>query len=210
MEYAELKELISDRCSHRKFTGEAVPADIIKELVECAGQAPSGHNLQPWRFIAVTNRRVIGRMNDLVEAALQEILPGLPEETVKKLEEHRFFMTHFKTAPVVFAVLEKESDYLTTRLARAHGVPRKHEDMIDISLLGVGAAVQNLLLAAHALGLGACWMTAPVTFAQKELEELLQPEEGYRIISLVPVGRPTKERRGPGRKDIGEILRIIE
>ncbi len=210
MEYAELKELISGRCSHRKFTEEAVPTDIIKELVECAGQAPSGHNLQPWRFVAVTNRGVIGRMNEVVEAALQGILPGLPEETIKKLEKYRFFMTHFKTAPVVFAVLVRESDYLTTRLARAYGVPRRPEDMMDISLLGVGAAVQNLLLAAHALGLGACWMTAPVTFAQKELEELLQPEEGYRIISLVPVGRPTKERRGPGRKKVDDILRIVE
>lgn len=210
MTYNEVKEIITNRCSHRKFTEEPVPRDTIEKLVDAARLAPSGHNLQPWRFVAVTNRDVIGSMTDAVEAALREVLPGLPDETVKKLEDYRFFMTHFKTAPAVIAVFVTESTYLTTRISREHGVPRKPGDMIDISLLGVGAAIQNLLLSAHSLGLGACWMTAPVTFAQKEIEALLQPEEGFRLISIVPVGYPTKERRGPAKKGLDEILSIVE
>lgn len=210
MKYDELKELIAGRCSHRKFADTPVSRETIEQLADCARFAPSGHNLQPWRFVAVSNPEIISGMADAVETALQKTLPGLPAETAKSLEDYRFFMTHFKGAPLVFVVLIKESDYLTARVSRDYGVPRLPEDMIDISLLGVGGAIQNLLLAAQSLGLGACWMTEPATFAQGKIEALAEAEEDYRAVSLVAVGWPTKERKGPAKKDIGEIFRIIE
>ena len=144
-----------------------------------------------------------------VENGLQKTLDALPADTAEQLGNYRFFVTHFAEAPLVFVVLVKDSDYLTAGISREYGVPRLPEEMVDISLLGVGAAIQNLLLAAHAMGLGACWMTEPVTFAGREIEKLVGAEEGYSAVSVVAAGWPTKERRGPAKKTAGEIFRII-
>jgi len=209
MNYNDLQECIEGRCSHRKFTSEPVPPELIEKLVDCARFAPSGHNLQPWKFAAVRNREIIVNMADAVEAAFQRILPDLPEETAKKMKDYSFFMTHFKDAPVVIVVLVNESDYLTARVSAEYGVPRRHEEMIDISLLGAGAAIQNLLLAAHSLGLGTCWMTEPVTFAQGEIETMVKADEGYRAVSVIAAGWPTKARKGAPKKDLSEVLTII-
>lgn len=68
--------------------------------------------------------------------------------------------------------------------------------------------MQNLLLAAHTLGLGAYWMLEPVVYAQQEIKTLVAAPAGYHAVSLIAVGKSTKEHHGPRRKNLDEILRI--
>jgi len=76
-------------------------------------------------------------------------------------------------------------------------------------LQSAGACIQTLLLAAVDMGYGACWMSAPMV-AEKELEEMLQVNPPFRLISFVAMGKPAKELSPRVKKPIDEMLRVIE
>jgi nitroreductase len=204
----KLTEFLKTRTSHRKYQPDPIPEATIRRLIDCARYAPSGHNLQPWRFVAVADREQIQAMGEAVDAQYSRIIADVPEDVRKKYEAYRFYVTHFKDAPLVFVVLATKSTYITTDLATEYGIDLPPVAHVDMDLLGVGAVVQNLLLAAHAEGLGACCMTDPITYAQQQLEALLPVPEGFHIVTLVPMGKPTKTRHGPPKKDVEELLVI--
>jgi nitroreductase len=210
MEFETLKELMASRTSHRKYRPDPIPREIIDQLIDCARHAPSGHNLQPWRFLALTDPERIQALAEVVDAQYRRNIADVPEVERQSYETYRFYVTHFKEAPLLFVVLGTTSEYLTTRLTTAYDVELPPTAHYDMDLLGIGAAVQNLLLAAHALGLGACWMTAPIAHAQAQIEAQLPIPEGYHAVSLVPVGKPTKKRQGPSRKSVDELLTILD
>ena len=74
------------------------------------------------------------------------------------------------------------------------------------SLQDTAAATENLLLAAHALGLGACWVGA---FREQEVAALLELPEHLRPVAIVPIGVPDEEPSPPGRRPLGEVSRIV-
>ncbi len=208
IDIAQLIEFLKTRASHRKYQPDAIPEETIRRLIDCARCAPSGHNLQPWRFVAVTDRAQIQAMGEAVNAQYSQVIADVPEDVRKKYEAYRFYVTHFKDAPVVFVVLAAESTYITTDLATEYGIDLPPVAHCDMDLLGVGAVVQNLLLAAHAEGLAACWMTDPITYAQKQIEALIPVPEGFHVVTLVPLGKPTKTRHGPPKKAVEKLLVI--
>jgi nitroreductase len=73
----------------------------------------------------------------------------------------------------------------------------------------IGAAIQNILLAAEAKGYGTCWMCAPLT-AQYELCELLQIQKPWSIAALIPIGIPAEAPLLRPRKPIEEVFSVIE
>ncbi len=78
----------------------------------------------------------------------------------------------------------------------------------SLGLQSVAAAVQNMLLAIHALGYGSCWMTGP-TVAQDEFKILLGHGEGRFIVALLPVGEPEENPPSRSRKPLEEVFRQI-
>ena len=209
MDLDQLSEFLKTRASHRKYRPDSIPEAIIRRLIDCARHAPSGHNLQPWRFVAITDRELIQTLSEAVNAQYSQAIADVPEDAKRKYEHYRFYVTHFKDAPLLFVILATQSTYITSDLETKYGIDLPTVKHLKMDMLGVGAVVQNLLLAAHAEGLGACWMTDPITYAQQQIEALIPVPEGYHAVSLVSVGKPTKERQGPPKKDVDELL-IIE
>jgi nitroreductase len=109
---------------------------------------------------------------------------------------------------VAVCVLPYESH--ADRLLADRGLSRAQQDRLrqrpDIQ--SVGAAVQLLVTAAHALGYGACWMSAPV-LAAEGLEEALGVEPPARLVALVPMGRPAGRSGHSGRLPVDEVLRFL-
>ncbi|MGI9036674.1 MAG: nitroreductase family protein, partial [Pyrinomonadaceae bacterium] len=84
------------------------------------------------------------------------------------------------------------------------------EEAANPAMQSVSAAIQNLQLAAHAIGLATCWMTAPL-FAKQQLNELLGVEEPWQLAAVVPIGYPLKEHRSvPHRIRFERVVRWID
>ena len=214
----ELFEAIFGRRSIRWFTDELVAQDDLDTMLRAASAAPSGHNYQMWYFIVVRNKALQVRMRQVVvdehrrlaEIALQH---GGLEVEAKRLQNLPRGWIFFDTAPITIAVCERLlPPDSRARLLRGIGMSESEvrHRRPSSGLQSVAAATQNLLLAAHGLGYGACWMTAPNT-AAVQLEELLQIEPTHKLRALVPIGRPAREpKASPPRKPMDEIVRVID
>jgi nitroreductase len=214
----DLFEAIFGRRSTRWFTDEPVAQDDLDTMLRAAAAAPSGHNHQMWYFIVIRNKALQKRMRRVVvdehrrlaEMALQR---GGLEKEAKRLQNLPRGWIFFDTAPISIAVCERMLPP-DSRVRLLQGIGMSESEVRhrrpSIGLQSVAAATQNLLLAAHGLGYGACWMTAPNT-AAVQLEELLEIEPPLKLRALVPIGRPAREPKAPPpRKPMEEIVRIID
>jgi len=215
--YEELQGIIQGRRSVRAFEPDPVPPADVERMLEAALWAPSGSNTQPWLFIAVSDRTVIARAADLVRLEVERIsleAPGFARgvarsarfaETWKGLAR---WGTFFEGAPLVFFVAgRREQSSWRMRLAEVFpGHPAAGEG--TSWLVSCAAAVQNLLLAVHALGYGACWMGAPLV-AGATLEKLLELPEGYELLAVIPAGRPAEKPSPPRRRPREETVRLV-
>jgi nitroreductase len=197
MDYESLLSLMRGRRSIRRFTRQPVSRDHLDSLLEAARWAPSNHNRQPWRLIILEDRAVIQQLAEQVRRGLLERLHGLPATArpfVAGLVEHG---TLFREAPVLIAAFHRQP--VSVAAAVLDGLP--NAALVSGEPLSVAMAVQNLLLAAHALGLGACVLTAPL-LASDHLRVRLPWPEGYDPTCLIAVGHPDESPPAPRRKSL--------
>ena len=201
---------VEGRHSVRRFTTEPVPRDDVREMVRLATLAANAGNAQPWRFVAVDDRALLSALRGAVEERLDEIAAwpqvaaaGLVRET----RALRGYATFFADAPLAIAVLGLPYESHGDRLLALRGVSREEHDRLRArpDLQSIGAAVQLFCTAAHAMGYGTCWMTAPV-LAAPAIEELLDVEPPAKLVAVVPVGIPAGEVRPTSRKPVAEVL----
>lgn len=209
MNIQDFIELLKSRASHRKYLPEPITDDKIHLLIESARLAPSGHNHQPWRFMAIADKTLLNEMAMQAIKNLRALYPFIPDNEIQALEKYRFFLEHFKDAPLVICVLSRKDNYITSDIQDNYHIVLPKVEHFDMELLGVGAAIQNILLAAQTLGLGTCWMTEPIVYAQKALEELLNVKAPYHIVSLVSVGIPAKDKKCGSRLAVDDMLEIM-
>lgn len=207
-------DFIYNRHSIRKFTDEQVPLADVKQIIEAATQAPSGKNTQNWHFVVIRNQEKIHHIANLIEQRHLEIAHMAQNEKVK---EHflKFVKYHiaFKNAPTL--ILAYAGPYPLTELdiLRENNAPEAQIQeilAIDSRIQNVSAAMENLLLAASALGYGTCWMTG-FGYVRQEIEAFVgfnQP--GYDLVALTPLGFPQGEPFVIPRKPLEEVLTIIE
>lgn len=166
----EVYDAIRSRRAIRSFTGQAVERSVIERLIAAAAAAPSQFNRQPWHFHVTTGetREALGHVMALSTVHLEEYLDLIPDS---KEGAERFFAS-LGDAPVVIAISCKCDDdpYF------ARGIP-----------IAVGCAVENLMLAATAEGLGTCCVTFSY-WVRDKLAELLDVPEGHEVLSLVLLG----------------------
>jgi nitroreductase len=175
---------IHQRRSHRKFKSEVPPRAALERVIEAALWAPSGTNAQDWE-ITVMAGKVRDEFVELVSKAIQHLLPMLKKAQVPE-QGQDLVMKFFKNlggAPVVIAVT----------------IGKRPDDPANLTNVQSGAALlQNLLLAAHAEGLGTCWMTGAHSLEVEILKFL--GKEDKQLLAITPVGYSDKEPPVPPRK----------
>jgi nitroreductase len=206
---------IYKRYSVRKFKDQEVPIEDIKEIIKAATYAPSGKNLQNWHFVVVKNKDKILEMAKIVERKNTQ-LASLTKDEKKKSSMTKFLKYHtvFKNAPVV--ILVYAGPYPSTGLDILKEIGASQEEL-DAVLLpnpgiqNIGAAMENLQLAAANMGYGTCWMTGP-NYASREISEYIGfNKEGYFLAAMTPLGVPeTSEAIRPPRKPVEEVMTVIE
>ena len=208
----EFKDAAAQRTSVRNFTDEKIPVSDLQEMVRIARLAPSISGAELWRFIAVTNKDVLKQMGEAVKKKYDEIIP----ENDKRVTENvklavTQFSTFFLKAPAIIAVLMQPYtaiiDNILSDTKYTHEEINKIRNYPDIQ--SIGAAIQNLLLAAVDLGYGACWLTGPMV-AKDELSEIIGIKAPHTLAAFVAVGKPDKEQTPKTKKSVDEIFRIMD
>ena len=201
-------QAVEGRRSVRRYRSDPVPREDVERMVALAARAASAGNAQMWRFIAVQDHEVLQAMKRVVDDRLDEMSawPELAAER-KAIKAVRAYATFFSQAPLCFAVLGLPYSSRTDLLLAERGLSREERDRLRQSpdLQSVGAAVQLLITAAHAMGYGSCWMSAPV-LAAEGLEAVLGVRPPSQLVAIVPVGRPAGSPRRSGRLPLDQIL----
>ncbi len=206
----ELFEAIKGRKSIRRFKQTPVPDEDINKILDAGRWAPSANNTQPWSFLVIRDRAVLKSMAEASRAMIDRMIPfAESEKQAKRLAAYKTnFYTFFEHAPVVIAVFMEPYSAGTDILLAKMGYPP--EDIKRLrplpGLQSVAAAVQNMLLAIHALGYGSCWMTGPLV-AQEAFEGILGFGKEKFIAALLPIGVPDEDPPARQRKPLDEITR---
>ncbi len=196
-------EAIETTRAVRRFTDEPVTDDEIGRCIHAAIHGPSGGNIQPWQFLAVTDPDVKRALGDVYrrayaryEPAVLKIRPPLksPEDEAafqKTLAGSRHLAEHLGEAPALVLVLMPN---ISMTLQDAEGP-------LDVGtpFASVYPAVQNLMLAARSLGIGTT-LTTVFRIYHDEVRTICTIPERYEVVALIPMGRPTgKFARGRRR-----------
>ncbi len=190
----ELYDGIMTTRSMRRFTDEPVTDDEIERILAAAVQAPSGGNIQPYQFVVVTDearRRAIGdiykRAYDRYEPAVLKLIPPFPDAEAQRRHERnwaasRHLAETIGTAPAMVLVV----------MPRISMTVRDEDGDMDVgpTYASVYPAVQNLALAARALGIGTV-LTTVYRIHEDEVRAVCGIPDRYEIAALLPVGRPT-------------------
>jgi nitroreductase len=170
-------EAIHNRHSIKKVRQDPLPRQLIEKLLDAAVQAPNHYKVRPWRFVVLTGE-ARHRLGDVMSASLRDRHPEFPHEAFDKAHDTPL------QAPVVIAVgVDKPSEAKVSQIE---------------NIAAVAAAVENLLLAAHALGLGAKWRTGEWAENVK-VKEFLGFEKDQHLIGFIYVGYPEFVAEYPAR-----------
>ena len=191
---------IRNRHSIRTFTNQPLSDDLIRVLLDSANDAPSAHNQQSWRFIVVRG----DKKRDLAQL-INARSGDFPRPASVLL---RMAAKSIASAPVVIAVAN------TGDLIR-HGTElfKVEKEMAQdffrtMEIQSSAAAVQNLLLAATSLGLGAVWLGILYLIKDDLLRFLGEPEGEF--MAVVPVGHASQTSSGPKKQPVEVKLKFLD
>ena len=187
----DLLDAIKTRRSIRKYLPKPVQKEVVLRVLEAAGWAPSAHNSQPWRFIVLEDASVKRRLADAMADAWAKDLQkdGLTVQVEKRAER----VERFANAPVVILAC-----FTMDGLRKFPDAERQMYER-DLAVQSFGAALQNLLLAAHAKGLGACWFCAPA-FCKETVRKVLKIPDAVEPQAFVAMGYPAEKPQVPIKK----------
>jgi nitroreductase len=182
-------DAIAGRRSIRRFSRRPIPREQIERLLVAATQAPSGKNLQPWRF-AVLRGAPKTEMVDTLLGAVRGI-----RDAGMDVGSAPWSARIMHEAPAVVVVLARPVP---------EEMKRFEEGMVRVNLQSIGAAIQNLCLAATATGLGSLWI-ADVLYGGPAIETLLA-EPGETLVAAVALGFPEEEPPARPRRPLEETV----
>lgn len=184
---SDLMQVITSRRSLRRYRPDPVPRALIERVLTAATWAASAHNRQPWRFAVVENAAQKEALAAAMGARLRRDLQadGVPQDVIEADAARSY--DRITAAPVLIAVC------LTMADMDVYPDERRSQAEYLMAVQSVAMAGQNLLLAAHDAGLGACWMCAPLFCPDVVRDSLTLPQD-WQPQGLVTMGYPAQER----------------
>jgi F420 biosynthesis protein FbiB-like protein len=192
--------LLKGRRSVRRFLSSPVPSDALQRMLEAATWAPSSHNCQPWRFAVLTNPEIKAALADAMADELRHDLlaDGLPPEEIEAQAFRSRRRIIEAPAAILFCLDVTQGDQFPDEARR------QAETLMGVQ--SVAMAGQNLMLAAHAEGLGGVWVCAPL-FAPRAVRRALDLPGEWQPQGLLLVGYPAQVPSSRPRRTVAEITR---
>lgn len=189
----ETLEAIAARRSIRKFADRSVPEEMVNAVLAAAILAPSAKNRQPWRFVVVADREKRAEMIRVMRA-------GIADTKAHGMNTGTAIMTAriMEGAPVTVFVFNPDGVHPWL----PH--PDDQSFMESVDTQSIGAAIQNMLIAAQDIGLGTLWM-CDVWSAYRHLEAWLgEPGE---LVAAVALGYPAEQPPARPRRTLSKVVR---
>jgi coenzyme F420-0:L-glutamate ligase / coenzyme F420-1:gamma-L-glutamate ligase len=186
-QHEALLQALHERRSLRRYQAVPVPHDIIEVVLEAGLWAPSAHNRQPWRFVVLTTFDAKDGLARAMGARLRRDLEAdhVPEAIISKDVTRSY--ERLTLAPVVIVVCLTLADMDT------YPDEKRSRNEYVMAVQGVAMAGQNMLLAAHGYGLGACWMCAPL-FCPDVVRAALALPDDWQPQGAITMGYPAQQR----------------
>jgi F420 biosynthesis protein FbiB-like protein len=194
----QLLTLMRRRRSVRRFRPAPVAEAQVRRVLEAARLAPSAHNRQPWRFVVLAEETQRARLADAMAARLRadRLADGAdPQDVEADAARSRGRLIQAPCAILVCLTLQAMDRYPD---------PRRSAAEERMAVQSVAMAGENLLLAAAAEGLAACWMCAPL-FAPQEARRALGLPDEWDPQGIVLLGEPAEDPRLRGRLSLEEV-----
>ncbi len=180
-----LFEAIRTMRAMRRLKPDPVPDELIRKVIEAGLCAPSGGDMQHWRFIVVKDPEIKRQIQIRYKRALDQVMPrfhaaSIPGKTdaqkARRLRAVEYLTDHFHEAPVMIVAC------LVGDMAKSAGLEK-------MSGASIYPAVQNMLLAARSLGLGATLTTRHLLY-EKEIDQILRIPPNAETFAIIPIGYP--------------------
>ncbi len=164
-------ENIHSRRAVRLFSSQKIPRDTMQEIINAGNAAPSGLNMQKWRFTVIDNPAIRRKFTELTIPQYKAWLAKAPAEVQKmraEVDKQVDDPVYYSAAAVVFVI--------------GHGMAKDLECPL---------VCQNMMLAARSLGIGSCWVhMGQLALANAEIRKLLEIKEGETVYGPVIFGYP--------------------
>jgi len=200
----ELIQLIKERRSIRSFRKEPLKKTDIDTIIQAGKYAPSAKDVQPWRFIVITNASKINYLSGIVKSEISTILKRrfIYQIFAKDLRNQKALQTLYVLSKSVKDVIFYDAPALIF-------IVSKKGLFNDESC---SCCAENMMLAAHSLGIGSCWI-GYASFLERNKKVLLEigiPSDMH-IVSALIFGYPKKEKKQmPIRKPMADVINWIE
>ncbi len=199
----ETMAAIKSRRSIRKFQTEAVPDELMGEVLEAGRLAPSGGNIQPWRFVVVKSEE---KRRELSSATMMPFVPEAPVVIACCIDMEAGEKEH-----IVKRARELLDAGVFTGTPMDNFDPEAYAEMAKMDRdfaraylsLNAAIAIQNMALRAADLGLGTCWV---MMFSRKKMKMILELEDRYEVVVLLPLGYPAQDPPPRPRLSLEEIV----
>ncbi len=199
MSETDLFEIIRTTRAMRRIKPDPVPEALVRQILEAGICAPSGGNYQRWKFLVIKDAAVKQKVQALYKRAYDEVIgpsyatsappPGVtPEKYARQHAAVEYLTDHFHEAPVWIVVCQEDGAATPGRTAGASVYP----------------AVQNMLLAARALGLASTLTTRHTMFAA-EADAAMGLPPGVNSYAILPIGYPMGKFGPVGRASLEKV-----
>ena len=192
-------DFVLSRRSVRSYHEKLISREQIVRILKAGMWAPSAHNAQPWRFYVLESIASKRQLAEAMGAAFRRDLvnDGETAETIEAVVNES--IERFSTAPILVVVC------LSMDTMDVYSDERRQQAEFVMGVQSVAAAVQNILLAAHAEELGACWFCAPL-FCQGIVQEIVKIPSDVYPQALIALGEPAESPVTPSRRRLEEIV----
>ena len=193
-----VEEVIYNRRSVRLYKNKQVPEYLVNRILEAGRYAPSAGNAQPWKYIVVQDQKMIDEMTEEIVKVCKRVMkfadytePGNEKKEWRAKLLQRLMPNMFH--PIPFSAMKLIAD---GKLGVWHGAPTVIVLLVDMRSPGkpfvdLGITGQNMVLAAHSMGLGTCWVSfiEPLSNIPK-WRKRLGIRYPYKLVTSISVGYP--------------------
>lgn len=199
----DLHNYLRTRRSVRRFKPDPVPDSILQNILLTATFAPSAHNRQPWRFVVLTDSSVKQKLADAMAVDFERDLTAdgiSPEKIETQIKRSKDRIT---SAPLLILLC------LDMTEMDVYPDKKRRQAEFRMAMQSVANAGMQLMLAAHAEGLGSVWVCSPL-FAQETIQNVLDLPQTWEPQAMFFIGYPEVIPDVRERKALQEILLTID